>query len=38
MSETMDSTEQVSVDQEAREAVAQLRETVKGIEARAFTA
>jgi uncharacterized protein len=38
MSETLDSTEQVSVDQEAREAVAQLRETVKGIEARAFTA
>jgi hypothetical protein len=38
MSETMDATEQVSVDQEAREAVAQLRETVKGIEARAFTA
>jgi hypothetical protein len=36
MSETMDSTEQVSVDQEAREAVAQLRETVKEIEAKSF--
>ena len=36
MSETMDSTEQVSVDTEAREAVAQLRETVKEIETRAF--
>jgi hypothetical protein len=36
MSETMDSTEQVSVDQEAREAVAQLRDSVKEIEARAF--
>jgi len=36
MSETMDSTEQVSVDSEAREAVAQLRETVKEIEAKAF--
>ena len=36
MSETMDSTEQVSVDVEAREAVAQLRETVKEIEAKAF--
>jgi uncharacterized protein len=38
MSETMDTEATVSVDQEAREAVAQLRETVKGIEARAFTA
>jgi hypothetical protein len=36
MSETLDSTEQVSVDQEAREAVAQLRETVKEIEAKSF--
>jgi HK97 family phage prohead protease len=36
MSEIMDSTEQISVDQEAREAVAQLRETVKEIEAKAF--
>jgi HK97 family phage prohead protease len=36
MSETMDSTEQVSVDQEAREAVAQLRETVKEIESKSF--
>ena len=36
MSETMDSTEQVSVDQEAREAVANLRETVQAIEAKAF--
>jgi HK97 family phage prohead protease len=38
MSETMDATEQVSVDQEAREAVAQLRETVKEIEAKSFVA
>jgi HK97 family phage prohead protease len=38
MSETMDSTELVSVDQEAREAVAQLRETVKEIEAKSFVA
>lgn len=37
MSETMDSTETVSVDTEAREAVASLRETVKDIETRAFT-
>ena len=37
MSDTMDSTEQVSVDTEAREAVAQLRESVKEIEAKAFT-
>jgi hypothetical protein len=36
MSEIMDSTEQISVDQEAREAVAQLRESVKEIEARSF--
>jgi HK97 family phage prohead protease len=38
MSDTMDSTEAVSVDTEAREAVAQLRESMKDIEARAFTA
>jgi HK97 family phage prohead protease len=38
MSEIMDSTEQISVDTEAREAVAQLREDMKDIEARAFTA
>lgn len=38
MSEIMDSTEQISVDNEAREAVAQLRENMKDIEARAFTA
>lgn len=38
MSDTMDSTEAVSVDQEAREAVAQLRETVKEIEAKSFVA
>jgi HK97 family phage prohead protease len=38
MSETMDTEATVSVDQEAREAVAQLRESVKEIEARAFTA
>jgi HK97 family phage prohead protease len=38
MSEIMDSTEQISVDTEAREAVAQLRENMKDIEARAFTA
>ena len=36
MSDTMDSTEAVSVDQEAREALAQLRETVKEIETRSF--
>lgn len=36
MSDTMDSTEAVSVDQEAREAVANLRETVQAIEAKAF--
>lgn len=36
MSEIMDSTEQISVDQEAREAVANLRETVQAIEAKAF--
>jgi HK97 family phage prohead protease len=38
MSDTMDSTEAVSVDQEAREAVAQLRETVKEIESKSFVA
>ena len=38
MSETIDSTETVSVDSEAREAVASLREDMKGIEARAFAA
>ena len=37
MSETMDSTEQVSVDQEAREAVKNLREEVGNIHARVFT-
>jgi HK97 family phage prohead protease len=37
MSETMDSTEQVSVDQEAREAVKSLREEVGTIHARVFT-
>jgi HK97 family phage prohead protease len=37
MSETMDSTEQVSVDQEAREAVKNLREEVGTIHARVFT-
>ena len=36
MSDTMDSTEAVSVDSEAREALAELRETVKEIEAKAF--
>lgn len=36
MSDTMDSTEAVSVDQEAREAVKNLREDIKNIEARAF--
>jgi HK97 family phage prohead protease len=36
MSETMDSTELVSVDKEAREAVKNLREDIKNIEARAF--
>lgn len=36
MSETMDSTELVSVDNEAREAVKNLREDIKNIEARAF--
>ena len=36
MSETIDSTETVSVDVEAREAVATLREDMKSIEARAF--
>ena len=38
MSETITSTETVSVDPEAREAVASLREDMKGIEARAFAA
>ena len=38
MSETMDTETTVSVDQEAREAVATLRETVQSIEARAFVA
>ena len=38
MSETITSTETVSVDSEAREAVASLREDMKGIEARAFAA
>ena len=37
MSETMDSTESVSVDQEAREAVKSLREEVGTIHARVFT-
>ena len=36
MSETIDSTETVSVDAEAREALATLREDIKSIEARAF--
>jgi HK97 family phage prohead protease len=36
MSETLDTEATVSVDSEAREAVAQLRETVKEIEAKAF--
>jgi HK97 family phage prohead protease len=38
MSETIVETEVVSVDTEAREAIAQVRETVASIEARAFTA
>ena len=38
MSETMDTEAVVSVDTEAREAVATLRETVQSIEARAFAA
>jgi HK97 family phage prohead protease len=38
MSETIVETEVVSVDTEAREAIAQVRETVAGIEARAFSA
>ncbi len=38
MSETMDTEAVVSVDSEAREAVASLREDMKGIEARAFAA
>jgi HK97 family phage prohead protease len=37
MSETIVETEVVSVDTEAREAIAQVRETVASIEARAFT-
>jgi HK97 family phage prohead protease len=37
MSETIVETEVVSVDTEAREAIAQVRETVAGIEARAFS-
>jgi HK97 family phage prohead protease len=36
MSDTMDSTEAVSVDSEARESLAELRETVKQIEAKAY--
>jgi HK97 family phage prohead protease len=36
MSDTMDSTDVVSVDKEAREAVATLREEMKSIESRAF--
>jgi HK97 family phage prohead protease len=36
MSDTMDSTEAVSVDSEAREAIAQVRESLANIEARAF--
>ena len=36
MSDTMDTTESVSVDSEAREALAELRETVKQIEAKSF--
>ncbi len=38
MSETMDTTEVVSVDTEAREALAEVREHIASIEARAFTA
>ena len=38
MSETMDTEAVVSVDSEAREALATLREEIKGIEARAFVA
>ena len=38
MSETMDTEAVVSVDSEAREALASLREEIKGIEARAFVA
>jgi hypothetical protein len=37
MSDTMDSTELVSVDSEAREAIAQVRESLANIEARAYT-
>ena len=37
MSETMDTTEVVSVDTEAREALAEVREHIASIEARAFT-
>jgi HK97 family phage prohead protease len=36
MSDTMDSTEAVSVDSEAREAIAEVRESLANIEARAF--
>lgn len=38
MSETMDTAEVVSVDTEAREALAEVREQIASIEARAFTA
>ncbi len=38
MSETIVETEVVSVDAEAREAIAQVRESIAGIEARAFVA
>lgn len=38
MSETMDTTEVVSVDSEAREALAEVREQIASIEARAFVA
>lgn len=38
MSETMDTTEVVSVDTEAREALAEVREQIASIEARAFVA